>query len=299
VSGVIKGIGKAFKSVLKVAKIVVPIALAAAAIVFTAGAAIPALAGTVLGGGLAGAASGLVTTLGLSTGGVLGGAFAGALTYGAYGAAAGGIISAVSGGSVLKGMQKGALTGAAVGGIAGGTGLIEAAAPTFGPAASSPNAFAPGGGALTGANAPTDPTGAYIPPGQIQTSTLPPAGAPGAGGAVNETSRSLLGKTFGEGGFLQRHGAVLGPVLQGFAAGAADDPYAQALRERDLRYSENYDFRGGVFSPRTTSGLAQLEETLVPAGERFAPGVSSSEVPYRYEYDPAEHKIKKVPVTDL
>jgi hypothetical protein len=105
VSGLFKSIGKIFKKVAKFVIKIAPYALAAAAVVFTGGAALgilPAFS-TVVGG--------LVGGLGLSAG--LTGALTGAITSAGFGAALG----FVTGGE--KGLKKGALMGALTGGVLG------------------------------------------------------------------------------------------------------------------------------------------------------------------------------------
>lgn len=110
-SGVLKGIGKVFKKVLKVAKVVLPIALAIGAVVFTGGAALGVLPT------FAGAIGGVVTSLGI--GGAVGGALTGAIVSAGFGSAIGGATAAATGKPILKGMQTGALTGAVTGGVMG------------------------------------------------------------------------------------------------------------------------------------------------------------------------------------
>ena len=117
-SGAVKSVKKVFRKVLKVAKIVVPLALAAAAIYFTVGAAIP-IAGTA--GGWGAAAGSLSTSLGLSS--TLGGVVTGAITQAGYGAVLGGAVAAITGGDVNKGLLTGAIGGAVTGGVLGGAGL--------------------------------------------------------------------------------------------------------------------------------------------------------------------------------
>lgn len=106
-SGVLKGIGKVFKKIVKIGKVVLPIALAAAAVVFTGGAALGILPT------FAGAISGLVGGLGLSAG--LAGALTGSIVSAGFGGAAGFVLS----GGKMKGLQSGALAGAVTGGALG------------------------------------------------------------------------------------------------------------------------------------------------------------------------------------
>lgn len=114
-SGVVKSVGKVFRKAVKVAKKVAPIVLGAAAVYFTAGAAL-GLTPT-----LGAAASSLVggSVLGSST---LASVVTGAVTQAGYGAAIGGLAAAATGKSISKGMGTGALTGAVTGGVTGGLG---------------------------------------------------------------------------------------------------------------------------------------------------------------------------------
>jgi hypothetical protein len=105
VSAVFKGIGKVFSKIVKTVVKIAPFALAAAAVVFTGGAALGILPT------FSAAVGGLVSSLGLSAG--ITGALTGAVTSAGFGAALG----FVTGGK--KGLQKGALMGALTGGVLG------------------------------------------------------------------------------------------------------------------------------------------------------------------------------------
>ena len=104
-SKVFKAIGKVFKKVVKVAIKIAPYALAAAAVVFTGGAALGILPT------FSAAVGGLVSSLGLSA--AVTGALTGAVTSAGFGAALG----FITGGK--KGLKKGALMGALTGGVLG------------------------------------------------------------------------------------------------------------------------------------------------------------------------------------
>lgn len=109
--GLFDFIGDIFEDVVDIVVEVAPIALGAAAVVFTGGSALGLTAGW---GTVAGALGGIAGE------GLLGGILSGALQYAGYGALAGGVMSAISGGDILKGMKKGMLSGAVTGGILGG-----------------------------------------------------------------------------------------------------------------------------------------------------------------------------------
>lgn len=114
-SKVVKGVKKVFRKIVKVVKKIVPAVLAAAAVFFTAGAALVGTAGWA-------AAAGKVGSL-LGTG-TLGKTVAGAVYHAGYGAAIGGTVSKLSGGSFTQGAQRGAAIGAVTGGLAGGLGKL-------------------------------------------------------------------------------------------------------------------------------------------------------------------------------
>lgn len=243
-SGVVKSVGKVFRKVAEVGIKIAPYALAAGAIYFTAGAAlgVPALAG-----GWGGAVSGLVSQLG--AGSVLSGVLTGAITTAGYGAVAGGAMSLLTGGDLTKGMQTGALAGGVGGGIAGGLGAGLAAAPG---AAAAPSAAASAGPGVA-THAPTALTvaeggGIGVLGGGAAAPSAAAGGvaAAGAGGAAAPAATG--GGLFSAGGWLERNGALVGPVLtglgQGYLSGAEADDTQKILLERDERQrqaiAENY-----------------------------------------------------------
>lgn len=110
-SKLVKGVKKVFRRVVKAVKKILPVVLAAAAVFFTAGAALVGTAGWA-------AAAGKVGSL-LGTG-TLGKTVAGAVYHAGYGAVIGGTVSKLSGGGFTQGAQRGAAIGAVTGGLAGG-----------------------------------------------------------------------------------------------------------------------------------------------------------------------------------
>lgn len=138
-SNPLKAVGKVFKKVANVVMKVAPFALAAAAVIFTGGAALGILPT------FSAAVGGLVSGLGLSAG--LTGAITGAITSAGFGSALG----FVTGGT--KGMKQGFLMGALTGGIMGAVSpstfgivkSIDAAGNTF---VTTTNALAHGGNAF-------------------------------------------------------------------------------------------------------------------------------------------------------
>ncbi len=96
-SGVIKGVGKVFKRVASSASKILPVALAAGAVMFTAG---NALGVTSSWGD---AVKSVTDSLGM--GSTLSNVISGAVTNAGYGAVAGAATSAIAGGDVMKGAQ--------------------------------------------------------------------------------------------------------------------------------------------------------------------------------------------------
>ena len=113
-SGLMKSVKKVFRKVTKAVGKVAPVALAAAAIFFTAaGAMSPA-------GGMGGWAENVNSAIQKMAGtGILADTLAGAVTQAGYGAIIGGVGGAVMGKGAMKGAQYGSLAGAVTGGVTG------------------------------------------------------------------------------------------------------------------------------------------------------------------------------------
>ena len=120
---IFKGIGRFIKKTAKALKKVWPIALAAAAIFFTTGAALG-----YIGMSWGQVASTLVTKVGIK--GTLGKVLTGSIAGSGWGAAIGGGVSAATGGSFTEGARSGALSGAITGGLAGAAGWTPGVKPT-------------------------------------------------------------------------------------------------------------------------------------------------------------------------
>jgi hypothetical protein len=223
-SGVAKGIGKVFKKVVDVGIKIAPYALAAAAIYYTAGAAlgVPALAG-----GWGAAAGGLGTTLAGGSG-VLASTLGGAITTAGYGALAGGAGSLLTGGKLSQGLTMGALVGGATGGLLG--------------AATAPAAT--GTGLAGGAGEDTLAGGADIAAGGA-----PAVAAPAANPGI-----------LGQGGWVERNPILAGLAVQGIGQGLMhEDPAAAQLKidkEQSKRIAANYGSGNvpgyGGFTPVTS-----------------------------------------------
>lgn len=205
-SKLVKGIGKVFKKIVKTVVKIAPYALAAAAVVFTGGAAL-GLTPT-----FAAATGGLVAKLGLSA--AMSGALTGAITSAGFGAAIGGI----TGGK--KGLQKGALMGALTGGVMGAMspasfGIVKGADG----AVTTANAMRNGGNAFAAAGQSTGmaPTAGTAPVG---TEALPPSSAPQS---ALPTNTNLIGP----GGEIARSG---GTAAAGTAVSGGMTPVAAATQ---------------------------------------------------------------------
>ena len=120
-----------------------PIALAATAIFFTAGAALAPAGSWLSGMGWGKVASTLVTKVGIK--GTLGKVLTGSVAGAGWGAAIGGGVSAATGGSFTEGARSGALSGAITGGLAGAAGWTPGVKPSSAPATNDPS---PGGNSL-------------------------------------------------------------------------------------------------------------------------------------------------------
>jgi hypothetical protein len=90
-----------------------------AAVVFTAGAAIPAIGAIVGTGGLSGAVGGLLSSVGIEASSTLGAVLTGAVTDAGFGSVIGAAGAAITGGNIMKGAETGMMTGAVAGGVGG------------------------------------------------------------------------------------------------------------------------------------------------------------------------------------
>ncbi len=219
----LKAIKKIFKKVAKHAKIIIPVVLAAAAIYFTAGAAL----GT---GGI----SGLVGQLGL--GSTLSSVLTGAVTQAGIGAAIGAGTSLVTGGDVGKGALLGGAAGAVTGGITGAVRAPTTEASSFGrdgqfPIAGNQGSGSPSSDPLSGLQPLTD-----------TAIRLPDTGGDGLLSGVGKfitDNQTLLG------GAIQGLGAGIG----GMAEADARVEAAQVLADQDeaarAQIASNFDVSGG------------------------------------------------------
>ena len=271
----IRALKKVFKKVAKHAKIIVPVVLGAAAIYFTAGAAL---------GGTSGI-SGLVGQLGL--GSTLSSVLTGAVTQAGIGAAIGAGTSLVTGGDVGKGALLGGAAGAVTGGIAGAVNAPSSGA--TGVAATVPSrAAAPG--------SPINLVPSQGPVGVPLAAPLTTAAGPAAssGGLLSGVGKFITDNQTLIGGALQGLGAGIGSAAEADARVeaaqiAADREAEEAAIER-ARIAANFDVSGGGglltgatldTTPRPTP-VQQFSPTTVLAKSRGA----------RWRYNPETGQVE-------
>lgn len=230
-SGIIRGIKKAFKKVVRVVKKIALPVLAIGAVVLTGGAALGILPSV---GGLAG-------SLGLSP------ALAGVLSSAATGATIGAAGAALTGGNIIRGATSGLIAGGATAGIGAAFGAGGSAAASTGsqvaaaganalPAASAApvpasTAFSPSGAMGIGAQfrGPGIPMPASLGTGALQSPQLPASLAPGTVAASAAPAAARGGVM----GFLERNPLMAGAVIQGIGSGLSAAATARdAQRER-------------------------------------------------------------------
>lgn len=237
-SGVLKSVGKIFKSVVKVVKKIALPALAIGALVLTGGAAIGALPslGTMIGG------------LGLSSG--VTSALTAAVSTAAKGALVGGVTSAISGGNVLQGAGMGAGVGFAAGGLLGAGGLL-----------------AKGATAATGAGG----VGGTAAAG----SAIQNAGAVVAGGGAAPVAAGVAGAAApvaSAGGGLLSNPLVLGQIITGAGQGLGNAMAAKDQRKfaEDERRRVEESYAGGL-GLLASDGYVSADPNRPTPSQRYDP----------------------------
>lgn len=272
-SGIIKGIGKAFKKVGKVVKKYALPALAIGAVVLTGGAALGVLPAAASMGGIA-------SSLGLSSG------LSAVLTSAARAATFGAVGSALTGGNPIKGATRGFMIGGALGGIGA---MTQGAG---GPMSAGANATADATGTLPGTGAqiglptaqaaaeassmPLDQAMSWAPSGGF------PAAAQGGGLGIGSALTRAGGGALD---FLNKNPIVSGSLIQGIGAGMMAS--AQAKEERRQREEEAASYNTDPNSLFSIGGAQQ---------QAFAPGASTP-LPYanaKYVYDKNSGKVRLV-----
>jgi hypothetical protein len=251
--GFFSKIGKIFKKVTssKIFKVAAAV-LGVAAVVFTGGAA---LGLAPFAGGFGAAMGGISSALGLT--GTVGSVLTGALTAGGYGAAIGGLTSLATGGDPLDGASMGLATGALTGGLLGGFGV---GVDPFAGIGTKAAPAATGGAGLVGGPATTPATAGMATP-SLATTGPATAGAATTGPASVASASSLPaagqgGGLLGAGGWIERNGALVGSTLsglgQGLATGMAAGDKADAEREQFDRISGNFAMPEGGYEGSTS-----------------------------------------------
>ncbi|WP_226018404.1 hypothetical protein [Novosphingobium sp. FKTRR1] len=236
-SGVFKAIGKAFKSVVNVAKKIALPALAIGAAVLTGGAAL----------GVFG--PGVFASLGLSQGmtAVLATAGKSALT--------GALLSTATGGDPIKGATAGFVTGGvlgAAGSVLGTAGKAASTAAQAGQTAASTTGTTAATGAL-------DAVGTAIAAPVSAAAPAIAAAAPTAigSGILPDFASKALGSVFS-------NPVSAGMAIQGIGSGIMSATQAAEARRQDAQIRENYAGFGGS-SGSTGGGFA----TIAPSGAPY------------------------------
>lgn len=269
-----KAIKKIFRKVAKHAKIIVPVVLGAAAIYFTAGAA--------LGGGAG--ISGLVGQLGL--GSTLSSVLSGAVTQAGIGAAIGAGTSLVTGGDVGKGALLGGAAGAVTGGI---TGAVNAPSSGVTGVAATPPSSAAAPGAPVNLVPSQGPVGA-----PLVTAAGPAADAASSDGLLSGVGKFITDNQTLLGGAVQGIGAGLGGLAEADAAveaaQIAADRQAELEATENARVASNFDVSGGggLLSGSTTDATPRP----TPAQQFTVPSVQARSRGARWRYNPETGQVE-------
>jgi hypothetical protein len=293
-SGVVKSIGKVFRRVAKAAVRIAPVALAAGALLFTAGSALGVTGG--MGWGQATASIGKVFGEGTFANVVTG-----AVTQAGYGALAGAATAAVSGGDLLQGAQAGALGGAVTGGVMGGMGLgTDPFEDGFGRAAGAEKvAVDP---QLTAAQDTSSVGQSMFPnsakdPGAMSAPDLQKwvSQAPGAPASSSKGLLSSIEGAFEKGGWVERNQGLVGNLVSGVGKGLLSGDsqasvYAKAREDEAKRIADNY--RTGTGWMINPTGAAQAQPGSAPRQTAQAPQSATGQLVWdaatqRYVFVPA------------
>jgi hypothetical protein len=314
-----KWIGKKFKKVGKIAAVV----LAVAAIVFTAGAAIPAIGAIVGTGGFGAAVGGVVASTGLT--GTAAAVATGAVTAAGYGAIIGGVTAGATGKDVLSGMAQGAAAGAVTGGVLGGVGALGTPAAGSIGADGIPNSIAitpaqqlggvPASVPITPANwgasgAPSGLASSAAPAtGDFGVTPLPsppvPTAPPAVSTAPTAAPSAATGAPTGATGLFSHlwdavsKPEVLGGVIKGIGEGMYGSAQAQDAKDMRQWYSNNYQTgNAGLFTqgPNQMSGVGQPNPALASPADHWGfnrPPQAMGSTDH-WEYDPVSRRLVKI-----
>lgn len=289
-SGVVKFVKKVFKAVTKVVSKVLPIALAAGAIIFTAGAAL-GLAPLGIAGGWGGAVSSLTGALGLS-GSSLGGALTGAITQAGYGAALGGIGGMITGSGFTQGAQMGALAGGLTGGVMGGLGMqTDPLSGVF-------RSGTPASGVPDVTSAGISQQGA-VQSGAIQAAQNGVQNVAGAAPVAQQAAGSGIGA--GVGSFIEKNGTMIGTALGGIGSGLMTGLAAKEKTEAEEKAAGR---RTASYQGLPTHSAWQGDATARPTPSqafKTPPFIKPKASPFGgggYQFDPSTGMIVYVDNSD-
>lgn len=292
-SGVIRGVSKVFKRVASSASKILPVALAAGAVFFTAGNALG------ITSNWGDAVKGVTGSLGM--GSTLSNVISGAVTNAGYGAVAGAATSAISGGDIMQGTQYGAAAGAVLGGAQGAyDSYTSGSTPT--------NAASGGDAPATGAKVETAPPPSDTAqgvrngllrnnmPGAMTTQASTPTNTVTGTTSTASAANAGGGGIFDKGGWLERNQGLVGNTLTGLGKGllAADgDAQLKALQQRAELVKANYGTpRAGLLTTANSAPAAGQQPGMTPQQRFSAAGVQG-----QYVYDPATGRYVLVPAT--
>ena len=312
-----KAVKKVFKKVVKVAKVILPYVILAAAIYFTAGAAL----------GIAPTATTFVGGLGL--GPTLTPIVAGAATQASYGALIGGGLAAVTGGDIEAGILGGAATGAVTGGITGALApsLFTPTEPPVGGVGTAPSSGAvsggvPGGGAVTPSGSSSAVGGASAttggplnilsaPPAVAPGSTFPATGPVGGVGTAAELAARVAAPQPGVLGFIERNPELIGQAIGGIGQGIGSFAEAEAIKEaakeegrvslelqqaEEDRIAANFSGRGGLLTQSRISPDVGFGRPL-PSQQFNAASVLQRSRGAMWRYNPETGQVELTPAT--
>ena len=237
-----------------------PIALAAAAIFFTTGAALG-----YIGMSWGKVAATLVTKVGIK--GTLGKVLTGSIAGSGWGAAIGGGVSAAAGGSFTEGARSGALSGAITGGLAGAAGWTPGVKPTSASnTANLPLEYHDFGKPLSGLEYSD-----FGPQNLVNTVVKSGEGAKGGG-------NSLIGFLKGTGKWVEKNPVVAGNLISGVGKGIGTAAAARTQADMATEERQAFDDRLAQISDnyrvsREALGLPPLE---LPTQQVAVPDVTQA-----------------------
>lgn len=285
-SGLVKGAKKIFRKVGKVIKKVAPIALAAGAIFFTAGAAL----------GAAPAWSTAVSSMTSGLSGTLGSVVTGAVTQAGQAAAIGGLVSEATGGDFKDGATAGALTGGVLGGLGGYMNAPAAGPVTDGAggqfANSSPALNQPQSVASMASNAnPMNAGNSSLMSASdvaAQAANTPNQGVLAGLGRAQNIGDSVKSVASGVGNFIENNPTMTGMVVQGLGQGLSAQAQADELRKAEERKQRRLE---ESYRDLDYSGYRQFASPSQQGQEQ--PARQTSRYNYEYAYNPQTARIER------